>query len=333
MAFSGSRNYTESYTAASIIARALKRLGIQDADESVDSTEESDALEVLNLIIKEWMNQGAEFWLRNTGHLFLVSPGTKNFYTFGTSGTATFTSQYYVTTLASAGAASDGSVTVTDDTNISNADVILIEQDDGTLLKTTVNGAPAANVVTLTAGLDSAASAGNIVYTWTGSSYSISDKVVRIVSAKRRITNTDNAATDAGYMEGTDTPLDMIGAEEYQALPTKLQTGQPISLFLRQETLNPECYLWPTGGSGKVHSVVLEYNTYLQDLDGTTNNLDLPAEGVNPLCWQLAAELAPEYGIPEIEQKRLWAVATNKVNTFFDYLQENAPVSFGLSYQ
>src|SRR3990167_7886152 len=138
MAFANSRDYTESYTAANIIERAVKRLGVMDSAESLPTAEQTDALVVLNLIVKEWSAKGADVWLRNTGHLFLPSPGTVGSYTVGTSGSAKFTSAYYVTTLAVDANAAATTIVVTDDTNMLNADVILIEQNDGTLKATTI---------------------------------------------------------------------------------------------------------------------------------------------------------------------------------------------------
>lgn len=327
MAFANSWDYTESYTAASVIERALKRLGVMDASESVGTDEQTDALEVLNLILKEWSAEGADVWLRNTGHLFLTSPGTKASYSFGTSGTAKFTSQYYVTTLAADAAASATALTVTDDTNISDTDILLVELDDGTLHATTVSGSPTANAVTAASGLTSAASSGNIVYTWPTSS-SISYKPSKIIHVARRLTNTDNDDIDAGYMEGQDTPLEIVGEQEYRLLSQKLQTGIPVSVFHREETKNPELFVWPTGGAGDWHSLVLEHLTYPQDADATTSNIDIPPEGLNALVWQLAAELAAEYGLTESEQKRLWTVATSKRENFFDYMVEDASVIF-----
>lgn len=327
MAFSSSRDYTESFTAANLIERAVKRLGVMDASASINSTEETDALVVLNLILKEWTAQGADVWLRDTGHLFLVSPGTKTSYTVGTSGTARFTSQYYVTTLASDGSTSDTTLTVTDDTNMSDTDRILIELNDGTLHDTTISGSPSANSVTISSGLTGAAGSGSIVYSWPTAN-DISAKIVKLVYAARKQTNTDHVDINAGYMEGIDTPLEIVGEDEYRLLSQNLQTGIPVSIHHRRETTNPELFVWPTGGSGDVHSIVLEYNTYVQDLDSTSNNLDIPAEGVNPLTWQLAAELSAEYGLSESEQRRLWNVATSKVDNFFDYQVEDASVIF-----
>ncbi len=327
MALSSSTNYIESYTAANVIERALKRLGVYDASETINSTEESDALVVLNLIVKEWTVRGADVWMRNTGHLFLPSPGTKDSYTVGTSGTATFTSQYYTTTLAAAVAAAGTALTVTDDTNMTANDVLLIEQDDGTLHETTISGTPSANSVTAAGGLASAAASGNIVYNWPTTD-NITDKITKIIHASRRITNTDNAATNAGFMEGIDTPVNIIGEQEYRLLSTKLQTGVPVSLHHRQEPINPRIYLWPTGGSGRVHSIVIDFNSFIQDLDSTANNLDLSAEGANALVWNLAAELASEYGLPLNERQYLETKSESKINAFLDFQVEDAPVVF-----
>lgn len=331
MAFSSSWDYTESYTAANIILRALARIGILDMAEGVNSNEETAALVVLNLIVKEWSARGADVWLRKTGHLFLPDPGETASYTFGTSGTGYFTSLYYVTTMAAAASSTDTTITVTDDTNMSDTDIILVENDDGSLTDTTISGAPSANSVTLAAGLDDDVAAGNIVYSWPTTS-NINDKVANIVYANRRLTNTDNAATDAGFMEGIDSPIRIIGESEYRALSTKLQTGAPVSVYLRQAAVNPELFVWPTGGTDDHHSIVIEFNTYFQDLDATTNNLDLPPEGANALAWQLAAELAPEYGLSIQEQRNLKSLADEKVETFFDYMVEDAPVTFSTNY-
>ena len=332
MAFSGSTDYVESFTAASVIERALKRLGVMDASEPVDTTEQTDALAVLNLIVKEWSARGADVWLRNTGHLFLTSPGTVDGYTLGTSGTANFTSLYYTTTLASSAAAGATALTVTDDTNMSDTDILLVEQDDGTLHATTISGAPSSNSVTAATGLASSASSGKAVFSWPTTA-SIADKPTKIVYAARRMTNLSNASTNEGYMEGLDSPINIVGEDEYRSLSDKLTTGVPVSLFHKQEPVNPKILIWPTGGAGNHHTLVLEYNTYFQDLDTTTDNLDIPAEGANALAWQLAAELSAEYGIPEQEKRNLWGIATQKVEQFLDYQVEDASVFFARGYQ
>lgn len=327
MAFSGSRDYTESYTAASIIERALKHLGILDASESVPTAEQTDALEQLNLLIKEWGGQDAGVWVRETGHLFLTDPGTSTFYTLGTGGTAKFTSLYYTTTLSAAASSGAATVTVTDDTNISDTDIILVQMDDGTLHATTVSGAPAANVVTLADVTDDDAASGNIVYSWPTTS-NITHMMANLVFAARRQTDTDNAATNAGYMEGIDSPIEIIGEQQYRFLSSKFNTGIPTHIYHERRTLNPKIHVWPTGGNTPYHSIVIQFQTFLQDLDATDNNIDIPPQGVNALTWCLAAELAPEYGIPTEEQLMVTSRAERKREDFFDSVVEDASLIF-----
>lgn len=72
------------------------------------------------------------------------------------------------TTLAVAAIATDGTITVVDDDEFDNGDAISVLLDDGTLHSTTINGAPAANVITLTAAMPGPAAIGNTVAGPTG---------------------------------------------------------------------------------------------------------------------------------------------------------------------
>jgi hypothetical protein len=65
-------------------------------------------------------------------------------------------------------------------------------------------------------------------------------------------------------------------------------------------------------------------------MDTTTDNFWIPPEAHNALIWQLAAELSSEYGIPENEQRRLWATSEAKFQAFLDGYRENASVIFEL---
>lgn len=67
------------------------------------------------------------------------------------------------TTLSAGEPTSETAIAVVSDTGFSDGDFIGIELDDGTQHQTTVNGAPAANVITITTGLASAAAAGKVL--------------------------------------------------------------------------------------------------------------------------------------------------------------------------
>ena len=68
------------------------------------------------------------------------------------------------TTLASAAAKGDLTITVASATGITDGDYIAVVTDDGTQVWTTVNGTPVGAVVTLTLGVMDIAASGNTVY-------------------------------------------------------------------------------------------------------------------------------------------------------------------------
>ena len=328
MATSGSYNYTEAVTAAQVIALALRRLGVLGIAETINSTEEANALIVLNLLIKEWNGQGADVWIRKTGYMFLETPGEVSSYTVGTSGDASFTSAYFMTTLASDASASATTITVTDDTNISNTDVILVEQADGTFAVDVVNGAPSANSVTLTTGIasDTTGAAGAYVYSWPTTN-NIANKLVELVYVSRKGQDNTGASTNTDDMPGQEIEVEIVGEEQYQSLTTKLQSGATTQVFHRTGPVLSRLYVWPTGGAG-FDKLVVHYKSHIEDLDATTNTFDLPPAGFNALAWGLAFEMASEYGVPEREMKRLFETSEIKKNTFFDYMGEDASVIF-----
>ena len=329
MALSGSYNYTESVSAATLIALALRRLGVLGVSETINATEEANALITLNLIIKEWTSEGIDIWLRKQGYLFLESPGEFTSYTVGTSGNASFTSAYAMTTLAADAAASATSITVTDDTNISDADVILVKQADGTFAVDAVSGAPSANVVTLTTGIasDTTASSGALVYSWATSS-NISAKIDSLIYVARKFEDTTGDDTNTTLKPGQEIEVDIVGEWEYRDSATnRLQTGAPTFIFHRPTHDQSRLLIWPTGGGG-YDKLAIQYRTHMQDLDAKTDTIDLPPEGLNPLAWQLAAEMASEYGVSEREMARLWNIAESKKNTFIDGTTEDASVIF-----
>src|SRR5689334_7536493 len=151
MAVSNSYNYTDSFTAANVINRALMKLGVRDADETIDSTEETNALAVLNLIVKEWAADGADIWLRDTMNLVLTSKSKNTYFTDADY----FMFGLNVTQLNGAAAATATTIVVDNVSNISSGYYIFIKLADNTIHATTVNGSPSGSTVTLTTALPS----------------------------------------------------------------------------------------------------------------------------------------------------------------------------------
>lgn len=329
MALSDSFDYTSTVTAAQIIALALRRLGVYDPDETINSTEEANALQVLNLIVKEWANQGADIWLRDTMNLVLntrtsTRGTTKLWYTtnsdyllFGFSACSTLTAD-----LAIGGT----SITVDDASNFNSLNLIFIKLEDNSIHATTINGAPVGSTITLTAGPTVAANSGAVVYSCLPTSRFLGT-ILQVLSASR-YEPTD--ALKENFQESSllskNTPIEVIGSDEYHSLSQRDQIGDPLYVYhVRKPTLS-EFHIWPRVSSPTVDALELVVRYPVMDLDSTADNLYITPDAFNALAWDLAAQLASEYGLSEQEQKRLWNVAEAKKTDVFDFNVENASV-------
>lgn len=321
MAFSSSWNYTNTYTAADLMALALRRLGVLDPDEPINTTEQTNALQVLNLVLKEISLQGTNIYLRDTMYLMLTSK-TKPYYTTASD----YLAFGFALITQSNGAAISGATTIVLDSvsGIVTGQYIFIKQSDNTMLATTVNGAPAGNTVTLTNALTASVNDNAYVY---------------LVSTTDRFTGVLNSVLSARTMEPTSdsinygengrfVPMDVVGDVAFHSNSSIGQTGRPLQLYHIRKPTSSELHIWPLGGQPTIDVIEL-VNTYpIMDLDTTTDNLYLPPDGFNAVAWQLAAEMASEYGLSEAEQRRLWQIASAKMENFFDAAVEDASVIF-----
>ena len=322
MALSSSYDYTDSYTAANAIALALRRLGVYDPAETINSTEQTNALEVLNLILKEWSARGVDVHVRADMFLMLDSK-TRQTYTTASNYLLT---THVTTQLDGAHSASDTTIACDSITGISNTYLIFIKLEDGTMHVTTVSGAPAAGVVTLTDGLASAAADGAYVYACATTSR-WTNPIPNVLYAGTVISSSDTLNVPVG---GTHSEVMVIGDIERAAMSLPMQQGVPRVLHHRKKPTSSEFLIWPVGGDDNVDRIHMVVGLPIMDVDSTTNNFYIPPEAHNALVWQLAAEMASEYGIDEREQRRLWVTAESKFQQFLDGYREDASVQFSL---
>ncbi len=302
MAVSGSKNFTVTRT--DIIYAAMRKAGNYDAGDAPSAEESADAVLALNLMVKEWSVLGIDVPWRETITLFL-QPGTQS-YTIGPSGDHA-TASYVETTLSADAASSATTITLTSTAGLTAADSIGIKLDDGTIHWTTIVNAATTEITT---GLASAASSGNAVYAYTTKA----NRPQKIVYAHRRESD-------------KDTPVELIGEVAYRGLSTKGASG-PVNQVYYQPTLtNGSLFVWPTSGADKL---VLICQPLVDDFDSSSNNPEFPIEWANAIIWNLAAELAPEYGMPLKERQVLEFKARGKLEALLDYDVENASVIIGL---
>lgn len=139
-----------------------------------------------------------------------------------------------------------------------------------------------------------------------------------------------------------DVPLQMMSRSDYNLLGSKQSTGTTNSFFYDVRALNGVLYLYltPDTTAATTLQVHLVCQMPLGDISLSTDIPDFPNEWMNCLVWNLADQLAIEYGVPmnyrtEImnrakayrEQLTDWDVET--VSTFFTpSFQGTVPSSF-----
>uniref|UniRef100_A0A6H1ZG45 Uncharacterized protein n=1 Tax=viral metagenome TaxID=1070528 RepID=A0A6H1ZG45_9ZZZZ len=240
-------------------------------------------------MIKEWQTDGIFLWLNEEVCLF--QQYNTQFYTLGPTGTGNcgLLSDCFKTQIATAAAAAAATITVDDDDDITNGDYIGIQLDGGTIQWTTVNGVPAANVVTLTAVLTGAAAVDNYVFTYT-------NKISRPLKiTEARVRDTDDV----------DTPLRIVTSRnEFMSQADKETTGRVLDVHYNPDITDGQLYTWPVCGTTDITDrIIMTVQRVIEDFDASTNNFDGPPEALRALVWGLAAEIGPEYGVDVVSGK------------------------------
>jgi len=103
----------------------------------------------------------------------------------------------------------------------------------------------------------------------------------------------------------TDTPLDIISKQEYVELGDKSTQGTPNSLYF-EPTLTKSTvfvYVAPDSNAATNKAIHLWVERQVADLTAATDDFEFPQEWYRALKWNLANELAPEYGLADLKPK------------------------------
>jgi hypothetical protein len=97
-----------------------------------------------------------------------------------------------------------------------------------------------------------------------------------------------------------DTPVILLSKQEYNVLGSKFSTGTANSLYYSVKVLSGVLYVYLTPdtysqGNLELHLVA---QMPLNDVTASTDVPDFPNEWMNTLVWNLADQLAIEYGVP-----------------------------------
>lgn len=305
-----------------IIQKALLNVGAIDENEAAGSPAYYDALESLNGLVKLAEATGIHVWTESEGIMFPQVDTAR--YVFGTGGDvkATDANEWLELVTDAAAAAGASTILVADDDGVSDGDNIGIVLTSGVIQWTTVNGAPAANVITLDDTLDEAVDDGAIVITYTTT-------LSRPLRIPRTRLLTLQPAQALNYLE---TPMTVLSRQEYMDLPQKRTQGTPTQFFYTPQRETGELYIWPVPSITQ-WAVRFTYYRSLQDFLIPTNTADFPQEWVLPLIWNLSKELMTGYGVPDATAQRITAMADQYALTVISYDRESEPIQFGMDWQ
>lgn len=279
MATSGSFDHTVS--TSDIVRDALLDVQAIGSTQDVPGDMYTDVRRTLNGLVKFWAKKRINIWAQLECYVF-VAP-TAESYLLGPASTDAewCTVDDFVGTVTTVAAASGAStITVSSDDGMTDGDRIGIELDDGTRQWTTINGTPAANVVTLTATLTDDAASGATVYTYT----SRPQRPLRIIHARRRSTYT-----------GSDVPIPVEAHKEYFDQPSKSSAGSMNFVYYKPELTSGRLYVWQRPNSvEELLGITVERS--LADMDNTDDDPDFPIEWQLPLQKNLAKLIEHQYG-------------------------------------
>lgn len=314
-----SGSYDFSITRDDLIKDAMQEIGALEPGEAPTAEDTTDVARKLNMMAKSWVVKGYHLWCIQDAVLFQVL-GAQS-YSLGNGASDSewcAANDYAQTTLAVAAVAGAGTITVASDDDIANADRIGIVLDSGAIQWTTVNGAPAANVVTLAAVLTGNAAIGAVVFSYT----------TRLVRPLRFIPYT----THRRDISGQDTPIELIGKPGYELLTDKTQRGKTIQMCYLPALVSGVLRTWPTADLA-TDTIRFGYERPIQDFDLTTDEPDFPIEASKALYLNLAADICGMFGAYN-ELARLRSpdgqsgLADQALREWLDWDREQASVRF-----
>lgn len=133
-----------------------------------------------------------------------------------------------------------------------------------------------------------------------------------------------------------DIPMVALSQQEYQSLSQKdAISSTPIQYYYENLRTTGNLYVFPkpdtSGATSKKLQII--YQSPLADFDASTDEPDLPQEGIRALKWALAAELSYEYGYPPKERIELINRAEQIKRDFFSSVEEESSLYFKIDYR
>jgi hypothetical protein len=298
-----------------IILAAMRKIKVISSGETPSAQLINDFSDQLNTFVKSLDATGLHLWTETEATLFL-QPNQISYSLGGSTDNATET--YTATTLSAAAASGASTISVTSATGIVTAYNIGIVLDSGSIFWTTVNGAPVGTVVTLAATLTGSAAAGNAVYIY----QSRIVRPLRVLSARRY-----------NFVSAIDTQMMVYSRIDYRNQPNKTSTGTITQWFYDPRggaNATGSIFVWPAPPDA-TNALKFTWMRPIQDFLTSANSPDLPQEWLDPLVWNLAYRMAPEYPVPSALYEMVKEQAAMSLQNVMGFDREPESYLFGFN--
>src|SRR3990167_9540648 len=195
MAAPASYNFT--VTRDNLITDSLLHSGAIGEGETPSANAVTEAARILNMLVKLRASEGMPLWMVRRG---IILPVTE---VSSINTTSHIVTVYESTTISTAEASGQTTLSVTTSTNMAASDQIGIEMDDGTMHWTTISSVPDSTSVIIATAIDDEAASGNYVYWYTASADRIPVRPLRVTDANILKTS-DNSSWEITVDERTD---------------------------------------------------------------------------------------------------------------------------------
>lgn len=98
---------------------------------------------------------------------------------------------------------------------------------------------------------------------------------------------------------GIDLPMELLTRQEYFEMPLKTATGVPTQYYPDIERYGVTLYIWPLLAAVSGETIEYTYQRRYFDVTSADETLDLPQEYLGIISTNLAAAMAPAFGIDD----------------------------------
>jgi hypothetical protein len=153
------------------------------------------------------------------------------------------------------------------------------------------------------------------------------------VAARAYYTYADNAAPNnmlelehVEWVSGSSyLPIQILSDTEFFNSELRDDTGDPIAIHLEKTPVLSNQKLWILPTPTAIRTIRVFYRRRLYDFTASTDNPDFPGHSVDYVKKALAAELAPEYGLPLMERQDMRLQAEQALRVLKGEAAEEAP--------